>query len=105
MSTRLIPTSITTDYYLHSIESSFGTTAATGYCNFRIRRVNSNGVDTVVVNGAWQHAANQLMDTHTLNYAANGYVDDLAGDYIYLQFTDGSTDAYGYSATLIWAKK
>jgi len=45
------------------------------------------------------------MDTHTLDYATNGYVDDLAGDYIYIQFTDGATDASGYSATLIWRKK
>ena len=98
-----IPTSITSDYYLHSIESSFGLSASTGDCIIQIRRVNSAGADTVVANATWTHAANILMDTHVLNIASS-YVDDLGGDYIYLQCTDGTFDAYGYSATLIWAK-
>jgi hypothetical protein len=98
-----IPTSITSDYYLHSIESSFGLSASTGNCIIQIRRVNSAGADTVVANATWTHAAGVLMDTHVLNIASS-YVDDLGGDYIYLQCTDGTFDAYGYSATLIWAK-
>ena len=43
------------------------------------------------------------MDTHVLNIAVE-FVDDLGGDYIYLQCTDGTFDAYGYTATLIWAR-
>ena len=97
-----VPTTIDNTYYLYSVESSFGATNASGTTNFRLKRVNAAGADTAVTNGSWSHAGSTKMDTHTL---PDTTVDDLGGDFVYVAFTDGPTDASGYTATLIWKKK
>jgi hypothetical protein len=96
-----VPTSIdSTNYYLHSIESSWGTTANSQDAYFRLKKVDSAGNPTTV--HTWTHAANTYYDTESIG---NQTIDNLGGQYIYIQHIDGSLDAYGYSATLIWKRK
>ena len=46
------------------------------------------------------------MDTHVVTAGSNYTgVDDLGGDFVYIAFIDVSTDASGYTSTLIWRNK
>ena len=96
-----VPTTIdSTNYYLHSIESSWGTTANTALTNFKLKKVDSSGSATDV--HAWQHAAGTFYDTELIG---NQTIDNLGGTYVYIDHVDGTLDGYGYSATLIWKRK
>ena len=98
-----VPTSITTDYYLYSLESSFGAIAATGTTSFRLLRVNSAGTATGVTNGSFSHTGGALMATKLF---PDQTVDDLGGDYVYVQLVSTPTGTpQGYTVTLIWKKK
>ena len=54
-----------------------------------------------VTGGGWSHAANTLFDEYTLPDAT---LTGLAGKHIHIENTGGSTDASGYTATLIWKR-
>jgi hypothetical protein len=96
-----VPTSIdSSNYYLHSIESSWGTTANTALINFKLKKVDSAGNATDVY--SWQHAGATYYDTALTGITT---IDNLGGQYIYIEHTDGALTAYGYSATLIWKRK
>ena len=97
-----VPTSIdSTNYYLHSIESSWGSTPNTAAAYFKLRRIDSNG-NSHDVHGPWTHAAGTYYDTELIG---NQSIDFLGGQGVYIQHTDGTLDAYGYTATLIWKRK
>ena len=98
-----VPTSITTDYYLYSLESSFGAIGANGNTVFRLIRVDSSGSATGVSNGSYSHTGGALMATKLF---PDQTVDDLGGDYVYVQLVDGGAGTpQGYTVTLIWKKK
>jgi hypothetical protein len=96
-----VPSTINSDYYLHRIESSFGAQSASQICYFKLVEVGTNGTPVDVAGASWQHAANTFFNTHTITGSA---LTGLGGQNVYIVFTDGSTDANGYTATLIWKR-
>ena len=89
-------------YYLHKIESSYGSVTNSTDIYFRLNKVNSAGQTN---NGGapqtWTHPAGQQMYGFTVSGTS---IDDLGGQYIYIDITDGTFDAFGYTVTLTWKK-
>ena len=96
-----MPDTLGTQYYLHKIQSSFGSNTASSVCYFKLVEFGSNGTPVDVAGASWQHAANTYFDEHTISGTS---LTGLSGKSVYIVFTDGSTDANGYTATLIWKR-
>jgi hypothetical protein len=99
-----VPNTFGTQYYLHKIQSSFGAATASQACTFKLVQTDESGgnISTTDVSGAsWSHAANTLFDEYTITGTS---LTGLSGKAIHIVNTGGSTDASGYTATLIWKR-
>ena len=96
-----VPTTLDTSWYLWKIEASYGDASQTGATQFRLKKVNSSGTTNAVTGTAWTHASGTLMHTQTMS---DDSINDLGGDYVYIDYISGAEDGTGYSVTLIWKK-
>jgi len=96
-----VPDTLGTQYYLHKIQTSFGSNTASQVCHFKLVQFGSNGTPVDVTGASWQHTANTYFYEHVISGTA---LTGLSGKSVYIVFTDGSTDANGYTATLIWKR-
>jgi len=96
-----VPDTLGTAYYLYKIQSSYGAASAGNATNFKLVSFSSNGTPTDVTSASWSHAGNTFYDEFTLPDAT---LTGLSGKCVYIEYVDGSTDASGYTATLIWKK-
>ncbi len=96
-----VPTTLDTSWYLWKIEASYGDASQTGATQFKLKRVNSSGTTNAVTGTLWTHASGTLMHTQTMSDES---INDLGGDYVYIDYISGAEDGTGYSVTLIWKK-
>ena len=80
---------------MNRIETSFGAANATGSTTFRLRSMDSGG--TLYNHGSWTHTANTKQ--YTVTSISTG---DLHGRAVYIECTDGGSNASGYTASLRW---
>ena len=73
-------------------------------CTFKLVMTDESGGNIVtqdVTGGGWTHAANTLFNEFTISGTS---LTGLSGKHIHIGNTGGSTDASGYTATLIWKR-
>ena len=80
---------------MNRIETSFGAAYASGSTTFRLRSMDSSG--TLYDHGSWTHPANTYQ--YTVTSISTTALDGRA---VFIECTDGGSNASGYTASLRW---
>ena len=88
------------NYYLHRVESSFGSAYSTNDVSFRLKQTDASGNSTNVSGVNWTHSANNYR--HDFSIAGTS-LTGLHDKYVWVEVLgDGGANASGYTITLTW---